>query len=55
MTTTKILDLTTGEGTIEHFRTLPTENLRSIAGREVWAGNAMEVTVAQTILFERGE
>jgi hypothetical protein len=51
----KVLDLNTAEGTIEHFRTLPTENLRNIAAREVWAGNAMEVAVAAAILIERGE
>lgn len=51
----KVLDLNTAEGTIEYFRTLPTENLRNIAGREVWAGNAIEVTVAEVVLRERGE
>jgi hypothetical protein len=52
------LDLNTSEGMAAHVRTLPTENLRSIAAREVFYGpvsNLLLVTACQMELIVRGE
>jgi hypothetical protein len=46
-------DMNTAGGMIEHLRTLPTANLRAIAARDVWAGNAAMILAAETILTER--
>lgn len=54
MTATTI-DMDTAEGMYAHLSTLPTANLREIASRELWAGNALMLSTADAILIQRGE
>jgi hypothetical protein len=58
MTTSEYIDLNTAEGMADHIATLPTENLRSIAAREIFIGpvsNVLLVVAAQMELIKRGE
>lgn len=53
-----ITDMNTAEGMAAHMRTLPTENLRELAAREVFYGpvsNLLMVTAAECELIVRGE
>lgn len=53
-----VLDLNTSEGMAAHMRSLPLENVRAIAAREIFFGpvsNVLLVTAAQMELIVRGE
>lgn len=56
--TKNLIDMDTAEGMAQHLATLPTENLRALAAREVFYGpvsNVLLVTSAQCELILRGE
>lgn len=57
--TNNVIDMNTAEGCAEWMKTLPTENLRSIAARPIFlnenGGNALLVISAECELIVRGE
>jgi nitrous oxide reductase accessory protein NosL len=58
-TARKVIDMNTAEGMGAHMATLPTENLREIAAREMFlnsfGGNVLMITAAAGELILRGE
>jgi hypothetical protein len=55
--TNQCIDLNTAEGVADHIATLPTENLRGIAAREIFVGpvsNVLLVVAAELELIKRG-
>ena len=55
--TCEMIDMNTADGMVTHLSTLPTENLKAIAGREVFYGpvsNVLLVEAAKGILTLRG-